>query len=76
MHPHVVVVDADGNSLGKRNSTISSSNSSNFGSGGKGKGNRSPSRMIKVLAYDNIEETGSIAGSNSNRKTMYYEDYR
>ncbi|RIA85435.1 hypothetical protein C1645_781934 [Glomus cerebriforme] len=73
MHPHVVVVDADGNSLGKRSSIVSTSNNSFIG-GGRGKGNRSPSRMIKVLAYDN-EETESIVGNNPIRKTMYYEDY-
>ncbi|CAB5378736.1 unnamed protein product [Rhizophagus irregularis] len=75
MHPNVVVVDADGNSLGKRNSTSNNSNFTN-NSNSKGKGNRSPSRMIKVLAYD--EENGCIVGNNNNtnRKTMYYEDYR
>ncbi|GBB99320.1 hypothetical protein RclHR1_03490002 [Rhizophagus clarus] len=76
MHPHVVVVDADGNSLGKRISTISNSNNSNFTSSSKGKGNRSPSRMIKVLAYDNSEETGNVVGNNSSLKTLYYEDCR
>ncbi|CAG8467018.1 5353_t:CDS:1 [Funneliformis mosseae] len=76
MHPHVVVVDADGNSLGKRsNSTASTSNNSFISNLG---GNKNPSRMIKVIAYDNddhTKENASIKSNDSKRKTMYYEDY-
>ncbi|CAI2179709.1 10844_t:CDS:1 [Funneliformis geosporum] len=76
MHPHVVVVDADGNSLGKRSSSITSSSNnsliSNLG------GTKNQNRMIKVIAYDNDDHTkdGSIKSNDSKRKTMYYEDYR